>query len=72
MTVHPLQTFRLQFIGSPTERSETVVAERTIRAADVEGAANAAGKADWPFSARSYRLFDLDGRELAHVFKLDP
>ena len=72
MTTHPLQTFRVQFLGSRCEGATNVVDERAVRAADVQDATGAVANDDWPPAARSYRLSDLDGEELAHVFKLDP
>jgi hypothetical protein len=57
--------------GPPaTQEAENVVEERAVRAADIEEVARAAGQADWPLWARSYRVLDLEGQELAHVFKL--
>jgi hypothetical protein len=67
----PLRRFRVQFLGSPATRTENVVEERIIRAADLQEAARQVGEFPWPGWARSYRIIDVDGQELAHIFKLD-
>jgi hypothetical protein len=67
----PLRTFRVQFLGSPATRTENVVEERIIRAEDLQEAARQVGEFPWPGWARSYRIIDVDGQELAHIFKLD-
>jgi hypothetical protein len=64
-------TFRVQFLGSPTTPTENVVEERIIRAADLQEAGRQVGELPWPGWARSYRILDMDGQEMAHVFRLD-
>jgi hypothetical protein len=70
MTEH--QRFRIQFLGAASIRTQNVIEERTIHAEDLQKAASEAHKLAWPLWARSYRLLDPNGRELACVFKLDP
>ena len=72
MTVHRLQTFRVQFLDSRSEGTANVVEEQTVCGTDLQDAAQEVANADWPLLARSYRVLDLDGEELAQVFKLDP
>ena len=67
----PLRSFRVQFLGSLTTRTENVVEERVIHAPDLQEAARQVGELPWPGWARSYRILDVDGLELAHVFRLD-
>lgn len=72
MTPHRLQTFRVQFLGPRSDGTANVVEEQTVFAADLTDAAREVANVDWPLWARSYRILDLDGQEVAHVFKLDP
>jgi hypothetical protein len=64
-------TYRLQFLGPPTERGAPVLAETTVRAANIEGAITQAGDAEWPPGATTLRLVDLDGREVYERTKVD-
>ena len=63
------RTYRLQFLGPPTELGEPVLAETTVRAASIEGANRQAGDAEWPPGAHSLRLVDLDGQEVYEQLK---
>jgi len=56
--------FRLQFLGSPTDRGAAILDEREINAADATVALREAAETPWPPRARAYRLVDLDGREV--------
>jgi hypothetical protein len=67
----PLRSFRVQFLGSLTTRTENVVEERVIQAPNLQEAAREVSELPWPGWARSYRILDVDGLELAHVFRLD-
>jgi hypothetical protein len=62
-------TYRLQFLGPPTERGASVLAETTVRAANIEGAIRHAGAAEWPPGAHALRLVDLDGQEVYERLK---
>jgi hypothetical protein len=61
------RTYRLQFLGPPTELGEPVLAETTVHAANVEGAIRRAGDAEWPPGAHSMRLVDLDGEGILRL-----
>jgi hypothetical protein len=41
-----------------------VVAEATVRAANIEGAIRHAADAEWPPGVHALRLVDLDGQEV--------
>jgi hypothetical protein len=58
------RTYRLQFLGPPTEPGAPVLDETAVRAANIEGAIRHAGDAEWPPGAHSLRLVDLDGQEV--------
>jgi hypothetical protein len=62
-------TYRLQFLGPPTERGAPVLAETTVRAENIAGAIRHAGDAEWPPGARALRLVDLDGQEVYERLK---
>ena len=62
-------TYRLQFLGPPTERGAPVLAETTVRATNIEGAIRHAGDAEWPPGAQSLRLVDLDGQQVYEQLK---
>jgi len=64
-------TYRLQFLGPPTERGAPVLAETTVRAANIERAIRYAGDAEWPPGADALRLVDLDGQEVYERLKAD-
>jgi len=56
--------FRLQFLGNPTARGTVILNETEITAADATDAAKQAAEVPWPPRARTYRLVDLEGREV--------
>ena len=58
--------FRIQFLGSPTDRGVAVLEERDLLAANVGEAVEAVATERWPPEARAYRVIDLDGREVFH------
>jgi hypothetical protein len=62
-------TYRLQFLGPPTERGAPVLAETTVHAANVKGAIRHARDAEWPPGAYALRLVDLDGQEVREWLK---
>ena len=62
-------TYRLQFLGPPTEQGAPVLAETTVRAANIEEAIRHAGNAEWPPGAHALRLADLDGQEVYERLK---
>ena len=62
-------TYRLQFLEPPTELGAPVLAETTVRAANIEGAIRHAGDAEWPPGAHALRLVDLDGQEVYEQLK---
>ena len=64
-------TYRLQFLGPPTERGAPMLAETTVRAANIEGAIRSADDAEWPPGAHALRLVDLDGQEVYERLKAD-
>jgi hypothetical protein len=64
-------TYRLQFLGPPTERGAPVLAETTVGAANIEGTIRYAGDAEWPPGADALRLVDLDGQEVYERLKAD-
>jgi hypothetical protein len=64
-------TYRLRFLGPSTERGAPVLAETTVRAANIEGAIRYAGDAEWPPGAHALRLVDLDGQEVYERLKAD-
>jgi hypothetical protein len=64
-------TYRLQFLGPLTERGAPMLAETTVRAANIEGAIRYAGDAEWPPGADALRLVDLDGQEVYKRLKAD-
>ena len=66
-----LATYRLRFLGPSTERGAPVLAEATVRAANIEGAIRYAGDAEWPQGAHALRLVDLDGQEVYERLKAD-
>jgi hypothetical protein len=63
--------FRIQFLGSPTDRGAAVLEERDLLAANVGEAVEAVATEPWPPKARAYRLVDLDGREAFHRSRSD-
>jgi hypothetical protein len=46
-----------------------VLAETTVRAANIEGAIRHAGDAEWPPGAHALRLVDRDGQEVYERLK---
>jgi hypothetical protein len=46
-----------------------VLAETTVRAANLDGAIRHAGDAEWPPGAHALRLVDLDGQEVCEQLK---
>ena len=62
-------TYRLQFLGPPTDRGGPVLAETTVGAANIEEAIRHAGDAEWPPGAHALRLVDLDGQEVYEQLK---
>ena len=48
-----------------------MLAETTVRAANIEGAIRYAGDAEWPPGAHALRLVDLDGQEVYERLKAD-
>ena len=64
-------TYRLQFLDPPTELGEPVLAETTVRAANVEGAIRHAADTEWPPGVHALRLVDLDGQEVYERLKSD-
>ena len=46
-------TYRLRFLGPSTERGAPVLAEATVRAANIEGAIRSADDAEWPPGAHA-------------------
>ena len=64
-------TYRLQFLGPPTERGAPVLAETTVHAANVKGAIRHAVEVEWPPGATALRLVDLDGQEVYERIRAD-
>ena len=62
-------TYRLQFLGPPTEQGAPVLAETTVRVANIEGAIRHAADAEWPPGVHALRLVDLDGQEVYERLK---
>jgi hypothetical protein len=62
-------TYRLQFLGAPTDWGAPVLAETTVRAANIEAAIRHAGDAEWPPGAHALRLVDRDGQEVYERLK---
>jgi hypothetical protein len=63
------RTYRLQFLGPPTELGAPVLDETTIRAANSEEAIRHAADAEWPPGVHALRLVDLDGQEVDERLK---
>ena len=70
MSLRPA-TYRLQFLGPPTEQGAPVLAETTVRVANIEGAIRHAADAEWPPGVHALRLVDLDGQEVYERLKSD-
>jgi hypothetical protein len=62
-------TYRLQFIGPPTEQGGPVLDETAVRAANIEGAIRHAADAEWPPGVHALRLGDLDSQEVYEWLK---
>jgi hypothetical protein len=62
-------TYRLQFLGPPTEQGAPVLDETAVRAANIEGAIRHAADAEWPPGVHALRLVDLDGQEVYERLK---
>jgi hypothetical protein len=64
------RTYRLQFLGHPRELGEPVLAETTVRAANIEGAIRQAGGAEWPPGAISVLGLPIANRLALKYFLL--
>jgi hypothetical protein len=63
--------FRIQFLGSPTDRGAAVLEERDLLAANIREAIEAVATEHWPPKATAYRVVDLDGREVFRRIRSD-
>jgi hypothetical protein len=64
-------TYRLQFLGPPTEPGAPVLDETAVRAPNIEGAIRHAADAEWPPGVHALRLVDLDGEEVYERTRVD-
>jgi hypothetical protein len=56
---------RVQLLGGATDHGAAVIAEEEFDFRDYEEALKQAARIPWPPRVRSYRILDMDGRELA-------
>ncbi len=65
------QSFRIQYVGPPTDRGSSILKEVEIQVLDVSSAIVEAANLAWPPRTIALRILDRDGREVFERHKAD-